>query len=110
MVSKKHREAEKNPHWVTKTDVGIGKIPETAPKKNGSAEEKKKPVLKWEPAPSYKELSEQFKRISELSNEAMKKTKEANNMTKWAEILSISSTVTAVIVIIITCLAMFLAK
>ena len=110
MVSKKYREAEKNPHWVTKTDVGIGKIPETAPKKNGSAEEKKKPVLKWEPAPSYKELSERFNRINELSNEAMKKTEEANNMTKWAEILSISSTVTAVIVIIITCLAMFLAK
>ena len=44
MVSKKYREAEKNPHWVTKTDVGIGKIPETAPKKNGSAEEKKEPV------------------------------------------------------------------
>ena len=49
MVSKKHREAEKNPYWVTKTDVGIGKIPETAPKKNGSAEEKKEPVLKWKP-------------------------------------------------------------
>lgn len=103
MVRKKNGEAAQNPHWVTKTNVGVGKIPEPA-------EEKKEPVLKWKPAPSYKELSERFNRISELSNEAMKKTEEANNMTKWAEILSISSTVTAVIVIIITCLAMFLAK
>ena len=110
MVRKKNREAAKNPNWVTKTNVGVGKIPEPAEEKNGPAEEKKEPVLKWKPAPSYKELSERFNRINELSNEAMKKTEEANNMTKWAEILSISSTVTAVIVIIITCLAMFLAK
>lgn len=103
MVRKKNREAEQNPHWVTKTNVGVGKIPEPA-------EEKKEPVLKREPAPSWEELAERFKRISELNNEAMRNTKEANNMTKWAEILSISSTVTAVIAIIIICLAMFLAK
>ena len=94
---------EKPHNWETEEKTGVGKIQEPA-------EEKKEPVLKWEPAPSYKELSERFNRINELSNEAMKKTEEANNMTKWAEILSISSTVTAVIAIIITCLAIFLAK
>lgn len=110
MVSKKHREAEKNPYWVTKTAVGIGKIPETAPKKNGSAEEKKEPVLKWEPAPSWEELAERFKRINELNNEAMRNTEEANKMTKWAGILTISSSVTVAIAIIIICFVAFLAK